>query len=299
MDKTPYLTTELPDGEKVLGSKIQSKLTYLSQIQAAINDNDDRLVYELLDSKRYNETIRKVRQADSNRELAHLVDDLQDELSHHLGKQLVQYLAQRFPFFFYEEAKAGVFQLYFGNWWDRRYFGLLDPLTISFIFDDHEFEMLTQAVALSAHDERYHTRIIEETTQANAALQAVISEQPQRDAKRLQLMSQLNTIDEQRAGLFGGRGNSDERRQIEEQLNQLDAADAKALEAPELIEKNNAQILNYSKADTILIYEQKAINDEFGDFANFKAALGTLYEDYLTALIDKTTAAASTPVTEV
>lgn len=299
MDKTPYLTTELPDGEKVLGSKIQSKITYLTQIQTAIDAGDDRLVYELLDSKRYNETIRSVRQADSNRELAHLIDDLQDEVSHHLGKNLVKYLAQRFPFFFYEEIKVGVFQLYFGNWWDRRHFGVLDPLTVSFIFDDQEFEMLAQAVALSENNERYHTRIIEETTQANAALQQVVSEQAERDAKRMQLMSQISSIDEQRAGLFGGRTNTDERRQIELQLQQLDAADAKALTAPELIEKNNAQILNYSKADTILIYEQKAINDEFGDFEKFKDAIRNLYADYLNSLIDGSDAADAELIAEV
>ncbi|HBV57589.1 MAG TPA: hypothetical protein DEB75_08120 [Weissella confusa] len=49
--------------------------------------------------------------------------------------------------------------------------------------------------------------------------------------------------------------------------------------------KHNAQILNYSKEDTILIYEQRAINDAFGSFADFQNAVGSLYVDYVSSLV--------------
>ena len=68
-------------------------------------------------------------------------------------------------------------------------------------------------------------------------------------------------------------------------LAQLDAADAKAAAVPDLIAENNAQILNYSKEDTILIYEQRAINDAFGSFADFQNAVGSLYVDYVSSLV--------------
>ena len=298
MEETPYLKSGLPDNQQMLDGKISSKLTYLGQIRAAVSAGDDRLVYELLDSKRYNETIRQVPEADSNRHLAHLIDDLQDELSHHLAGKLIKFLAQRFPFFYYEETQLGVFQLYFGNWWDRRHFGVLDPLTVSFIFDDDEYEKLRRAVELSDRGERYHTQIIEETTQANAALQKVVADQGKRDSERLALMESIANLDEQRGGIFGGRMTSDERRKLTDRLAQLDAIDEKALEVPKLIEKNNEQILNYSKADTILIYEQRAINDAFGDFKSFEGALSSLYADYLNHLLELDTVEATTTEVE-
>ncbi|SUP52795.1 Uncharacterised protein [Weissella viridescens] len=34
---------------------------------------------------------------------------------------MIQYLAEAFPFFYYQESALGVFEVYFGNWWDRAY----------------------------------------------------------------------------------------------------------------------------------------------------------------------------------
>jgi hypothetical protein len=283
MEKTPYLKTDLPDNGKVLAGKLDSKLSYLDRIKLAVANGDDRQVYELLDSKKYNLQIKKTPHAGSNRVLSVMIDDLQDEISHHLAENLIAYLAEKFPFFFYEESELGVFQLYFGNWWDRRHFGVLDPLSVSFIFDDQEYEKLAKAVELAEAGQRYHSQVIADTTRANEELQRILTEQDTRDAERVQLRSQLAQLDE-RGGLFGGRQNNEQKEMLLARVAQLDAADTKAKQVPSLIAENNAAILNYSKEDTILIYEQKAISDTFETFTAFQEAAAHLYESYVSSL---------------
>jgi len=284
MEHTPYLKTTLPSNQSVLNGKLQAKLNYINDMQQAVNEDDDRRVYELLDSQTYNVKVRQAPHAESNQPLADLVADMQDELSHHLGQRLVTYMAEHFPFFYYEETQLGVFQLYFGNWWDRRHFGVLDPLAVQLIFDDTEYDKLVKAVTLSATGQRYNAQVIEELTQANEALQQVVNEQNQRDAERTQLLAQL-AASEDRGGLFGNRSQSEHREVLKERLAQLDTIDAKADQVPTLIAANNAQILNYSKEDTILIYEQRAIVDTFGSFSDFQQAVAKLYESYMADLI--------------
>lgn len=284
MENTPYLTTDLPSNQSVLNGKLQAKLNYIGDIQTAVTEGNDRRVYELLDSQKYNMQIRQAPQAESNRVLSVLVDDMQDELSHHLGQKLIAYLSEKFPFFYYEESQLGVFQLFFGNWWDRRHFGILDPLSVKFIFNDEEYEKLARAVELAESGQRFNAQVIEDTTCANEALQKVVNDQNARDAERTQLMAQLAATEE-RSGLFNKSAQAEQREVLRARLAQLDAADAKAATVPDLIAENNAQILNYSKEDTILIYEQRAINDAFGSFADFQNAVGSLYVDYVSSLV--------------
>lgn len=283
MESTPYIQTDLPSNQSVLQQKLQMKLDYLTSIQSAVVAGDDRQVYELLDSQKYDLKIRQKSEAETNRPLSVLVDDMKDELSHHLGQKLINYLSEKFPFFYYEETKLGVFQLYFGNWWDRRHFGILDTLSVKFIFNDDEYEKLVKAVELSARGQRYNAQVIEDTTRANETLQKIVDEQNQRDAERTQLLAQLSASEE-RGGLFGNRGQSEQREVLKERLKHLDSADAKAQTVPALIAENNTQILNYSKEDTILIYEQRAITDTFGTFEAFQQAVGNLYEEYVGSL---------------
>gem|GEM_PF-3223249 len=115
-------------------------------------------------------------------------------------------------------------------------------------------------------------------------MQKVVNDQNARDAERTQLMAQLAATEE-RSGLFNKSAQTEQREVLRARLAQLDAADAKAATVPDLIAENNAQILNYSKEDTILIYEQRAINDAFGSFADFQNAVGSLYVDYVSSLV--------------
>ncbi|MCM0582760.1 hypothetical protein H9L19_04985 [Weissella diestrammenae] len=283
MEQTPYLKTTIDDERDTFNQKLTDKLTYIHAVQQAINDDDDRKLYQLLDNKKYVETIEGQTEGRDNRQDARMVDDILEELSHHLAMRLIAYLSEKFPFFYYEEDARGVYQLYFGNWWDRRHFGLLDPLTVNFIFDDEEYQMLSRAVELAESGRRYHTDVIEDTTRSNEALQRIVDQQSSRNEERVSLTNELEQLGE-KPGMFESQEVKNRREQIKTRLAQIQSADEKAVEVPKLIAENNAVILNYSKEDTILIYEQRAINEQFENFAAFKVAVANLYHDYVSQL---------------
>ncbi|MDR3189872.1 MAG: hypothetical protein LBT80_01550 [Lactobacillaceae bacterium] len=286
MEQTPYLKTEIPDIFAPLSDKLRAKMQYLSDVQQAIAEDNNRLVYQLLDAKKYATLVEDTEDVESNRSESLLVDDLQNELSHHLSTHLIEYLEEHFPFFYYEEDELGVYQVYFGNWWDRRQFGILDPLTVSFIFHDEEYNMLAQAVELAASNRRYHTDVIEDATHTNEELQKLVDGQAVRNNERVQLNLEMQQLEDKR-GIFQSAETKDRRTQVETRLAQLDAIDEKAARVPDLIAENNTLILYYSKEDTILIYEQRAIDEQFENFANFETAVNNLYKDYVSQLPSK------------
>lgn len=283
MEKIPYLTSEVANNDAIINGKFDTKINYIQAVQAAINAEEDLNVYELLDERRFHMELNDVDRTEADPELPWLVNNMQHDMGHYLATKLIAYLAEKFPFFYYEETHLGVFELYFGNWWGRRRFGILDPLAVSFIFDEQEYNMLSRAVEMAANDERYHAAAIEETTRTNEIHQQLLDGQEARNAERRELEDQLAELGEKN-GFFLGRGNSEEREDLHEALSKLDALDAKADEVPAVIAENNAKILEYSKEDTILLYEQRAIDETFGSFENFEKAVSTLYADYLKAL---------------
>ena len=261
MEQTPYLKTEILDERAQFSNALEAKLQYISDVQQAINEDNDRKLFQLLDSKKYSTIIKEQIDVTDNQRDFRMIDDLMEALSHHLSQRLIQYLSERFPFFYYEEDTRGVYQLYFGNWWDRRHFGLLDPITVTFIFD-------------------------EKTTKANEKLQKIVDKQDERDQERDQFQKELEKIGE-KPGMFESQENKARREFLKQRLSEIRSMDEKAWEVPKLIAENNDLILNYSKEDTILIYEQRAINDQFGNFENFKVAVKDLYRDYVKQLDDR------------
>ncbi|MFR6558825.1 MAG: hypothetical protein ACLUQY_01845, partial [Weissella confusa] len=135
MEETPYYKTETGNLADELQGDLQKKQAFLTKFEEAIMAGDDRQIFEMIDARRYNMTVHDAAGADNNRVLAALVDDLRPKISHHVAKNLIAYLSEKFPFFFYEETEVGVFHLFFGDWWDRREFGVLDPFSVTFIFN--------------------------------------------------------------------------------------------------------------------------------------------------------------------
>jgi hypothetical protein len=282
MKQTPYLITDTGAINDELAADLQTKQAYLAQLENAVMAGDDGQVYELLDRQRYGIEVRHENDAVSNRTFSVLVDDMRPKLNHHLAANLILYLAKEFPFFFYEEKELGVFTLYFGDWWDRREFGRIDPVTVSLIFDPVEYQKLDTMVNLSREDKTLHYDEIEEIKLANAQMQTVLDAQAERDTERAELKQVL--ADTEKKGLFGGSKNADARSEANDRLKQLDAIDDKAKENPGLIAQNDQHILDLQKEETILDYELRAIEDVFGDFETFSQAAGRLYADYLTFL---------------
>ncbi|WP_057756110.1 hypothetical protein [Weissella kandleri] len=283
MEQTPYLKTKFPNDKQHLKQTLDAKLQYISDVKQAIDEDNDRVLYQLINNQEYQTTVMNFAEAEDNQMDFRMIDNLMEDLSHHLAQRLIEYLSEKFPFFYYEEETHGVYQLYFGNWWDRRRFGLLDPLTVNFIFDEEEYDKLSRAVELSESGRRYHTDVIEDTTRSNEELQKIVDTQKERDAQYQQLSAELDRLGE-KAGMFESQETKTRREAVKKELANIRSMDEKALEVPKLIAENNAIILDYSKEDTILIYEQRAINDEFGDFETFKTAVQNLYHDYVSQL---------------
>lgn len=126
----------------LLKNLIDSKVTYLLTMKKAIADHDDALIYELLDSARYNEQVRQWPHADPNNFLSSMTETFQPDLAAFLSAKLIDFIHENFPFLIFKEIKTGVFEIVFGTWPSARTFGLLDIIRIAFIFNDSEMNQL-------------------------------------------------------------------------------------------------------------------------------------------------------------
>ncbi|KRM59615.1 hypothetical protein C5L31_000797 [Secundilactobacillus malefermentans] len=268
-----------------LNGEISQKIEYLTTLQTAIADKHDLKAYELLDTTRFGKLIKKTRTSTRPTGLEKLVDDLHPELSHYLSHHLIDYLGKTYPFFYYDEYKLGEFQIYFGNWWNRRQFGTLDVLNIAFKFDEDEFDKLKTGFELETENKRYNSSRIEEISASNTDLQKLIDDQTNRDQRKEQLRAQLKENGQKSTLPWDSGKVKDERQVIIDQLSTLADEDEAALDANNTIKENDEQILALSKEDTIINYEMQSIKKTFEDFSRFNQRNQSLYTDYLNSLV--------------
>ncbi|MFC6165174.1 exonuclease SbcC [Lactiplantibacillus dongliensis] len=269
-----------------LTNSLQQKLDYLSTLRQAISAGDDRLIYELIDGDHYHQALLNEEPNPARNTQVNLITDVHPAISHYLSTKLIDYLAHEYPFFYYEETQLGEFQIYFGNWWDRRRFGKLNALKVAFEFSQEEFNKLQKTFELAASHKRFNTDAIQRISAANDQLQALIDAQGDRDQQKDKLRQQLKE-NGQRNSLFDSGRIKDERQQIIDQLTKLADQDEQANNAHATMKDNEAKILTLSKEDTILAYEKQAIEKSFKSFENFNERNRSLYVDYLTTLIGK------------
>ncbi|GEK28313.1 exonuclease SbcC [Furfurilactobacillus siliginis] len=285
MDKSQTDATKQRTVQPELSGKLKQKMRYLDEITSAINKFDDRRVYELVDPQEYATLVRGNKQTESTH-LADLVQDVHPDLSHYLSTELIKYLRATYSFFFFEETKLGDFDIFFGNWWDRRLFGRLDVLNAKLVFDGEEYDKLTQSFALEAEGKNYNSDRIKEIAHQSQELQSLVENQDERDQEKETLRGQLKEVGESR-NLFNGGHAKSERQTILDQLTKLADEDDKANNAYKGMKANEDESLVLSKEDTILSYEKQAIRKVFGSFENFKTHNENLYVDYLNSLISK------------
>ncbi len=172
---------EVTPGQAQLDSSLTQKIKYLQTLQSALHEHDDRQIYELIDKPRYDREVKKSRSTTKTQNLADLVANDHEQLSHYLSENLIDYLGKTYPFFYYDEVRNGEFDIYFGNWWDRRKFGKLDVLNVAFEFDETEYGKLKRSFELDALNQRYNTDNIAEISANSAQLQKLIDGQDERD----------------------------------------------------------------------------------------------------------------------
>lgn len=268
---------------EAINQQIAKKIDYLQKLMTALKNHDDRQIYRLLDNQRYAAEIEHREQQANDAGVMNLVDNLADQLSSYLSSKLIDYLGKAYPFFYYEEYQTGHYRIYFGNWWDRRQFGELDVLNIRFVFDQKEYKKLEKSFELANHGKRYNSKRIEDLSAENDHLQALIDSTEERSRKRAQLQNELKDASN-RGGLFKSAKNRETREDIKDQISQLEDQDEEARNAAANIKKNNQAVLELSKENTILSYEQKSIVDVFGSFEDFALANRNLYANYLKSL---------------
>lgn len=278
---------EITPGQAQLDSSITQKINYLETLQRALHDHDDRQIYELIDKTRYDREVKKSRATTQTQELADLVANDHQQLSHYLSQNLIEYLGQTYPFFYYDEVQDGEFDIYFGNWWDRRLFGQLDVLNVAFNFDETEYNKLKRTFELSAMNQRYNTDHIAEITSKSAELQKLIDQQDERDHQKDQLRDQLKEVSQKSTLPWDSGKVKEERQSIVDQLSNLADQDEASMNANKQIKENDEQILGLSKEDTILNYEKQSIQQTFEDFSHFESHNQSLYTDYLNSLIGR------------
>ncbi|WP_048345332.1 hypothetical protein [Limosilactobacillus mucosae] len=271
------------DVSQAINKQIATKIKYLQELETAVDHHDDCKVYQLLDNQRYAAEIEHREQQPNEQGVMNLVDDLADQLSNFLSANLIQYLGKAYPFFYYEEYQTGHHRIYFGNWWDRRRFGELDVLNIRFAFDQEEYQKLARAFELSKQNKRYNSDRIEQISSENDRLQKLIDNRQEREQKRAELQSQLKDASAH-SGLFESNKNREARQVIVEQISKLEDEEQESRTAADTIKENERVVLDLSKENTILSYEQKSIVDTFGTFEDFELANRNLYASYLKSL---------------
>lgn len=273
-----------PQSQSATGDFIQSqigiKVNYLNDLSAAIDQHQDRKVYQLLNQSRFDHEVLGKEATPNHPSTVALVDNLHDELSNFLSTNLIDYLGRAYPFFYYQEYAKGHFRIFFGNWWDRREFGELDVVNVKFDFNEEEYTKLAQAVELAKDNKRYNSEKINELSEGNEHLQALLDSEEERENKRAQLEDDLREASS-RSGIFESKESRESREAIVQQISQLDEEQQATHNALGNIKRNEKIILDLSKENTILSYEQKSINDVFGSFGEFKKANANLYVAYL------------------
>lgn len=271
----------------MINRAIAQKIDYLTQLKAAVTDHQDAAIYKLLDNQRYAAEIEHREQQANDASVMNLVDNLADQLSNYLSKGLIDYLGKAYPFFYYEEYQTGHYRIYFGNWWDRREFGELDVLNIRFAFNQDEYNKLAQSFKLSEEGKKYNSARIQKLSEENDHLQSLIDSATEREQEKAALQNDLKDANS-RSGLFESSKNKEARQDIVDRISELEDQTEEARGAQAHIKENNQTVLELSKENTILSYEQKSVVDTFGSFEDFELANRNLYANYLKHLANQT-----------
>ena len=270
-----------------LTQAILDKTHYLNSLEKAVQDQDDRLVYQLIDGERYAKEILKQSDIDADFSNERLIRDIYPKISDFLSKNLIDYLYEMYPFFYFEETGIGQFQFFFGNWWGRRLFGTLDILNVSFEFDEVEYQKLAKSFALEEENKRLNSDEITKLSQETDELQNLIDQQAERDKRKDELRQEIKRTSQEKVMPWESSKVKESKQRLIEELSELTEIDEKASGAYRQIRENEEKVLALSKEDTLIGYEKQSIIAKFGSFENFEAHNAALYRNYIADLIAK------------
>lgn len=263
-------------------NQLDHKILYLGQLQKAISTNQVPLVYELLDSKKYNEQIRQRAHADSNHELASLVADIQQDIAHFLAPELLAYLTATFDFLRFEQDDENpiLYRVYLGDWWHHRQLGVLNVLTITIDYDQKVMAELTQTAQLASGDS-LNAAHIQEVNQIIMGLEAFLADDTKRRLELQVLDDQISALQANKSGLFG-RNDKATRENLEKKRELLLATQKRVPEVEKKLAAQQEELLTLEKEDALRQLELQAILSQFETVPAFTTALANSYVAYLT-----------------
>lgn len=266
-----------------LAKNVAAKITYLTELHAAISKHDDLHIYKLLNAIKYYQIMKKRRFSDKHNHQALVIDQL-PRLRHYLSHRLIKYLKQVYPFFYYYEDHLGHYQVYFGDWWGHKLFGTLDVINVKFDFDPDEYRKLEHT--FDHQNSKGVDTSVKKIKQRNNKLSRLAKTQSRRDNLESELKSDLKINKSQARFPWNVARIRNERNMITEKLKKLDRIDETARNAKSQMRSNHHRMLEASKENTVINYEKRCIKDYFGTLDQFNENNKRLYYNYLSFLIN-------------
>lgn len=268
-------------------NRLDSKIMYLGQLQSAVMNQQVPQVYELLDSKKFNEQIRQRPHADSNALLAQMVTDIHDNLAIFLAPELLKYLKQQFSFFDFVATsdEPSIYQVYIGTWWDHRQFAILDVLSLTLTINKKIVSEWQETIKLPT-GANINDIQIREIKQITNGLQTFLDDETKRNLEVQVLNDQLAQLKENKSGLLG-RTDKKAREELENKRDLLLASQQRVPEVKARLAEHESEMLQLEKDDALRHLEIEEILSHFDDIDAFIQKVDHLYVDYLKTLLQK------------
>ncbi|APE76369.1 hydrolase [Leuconostoc mesenteroides subsp. jonggajibkimchii] len=268
-------------------NRLDSKIMYLGQLQSAVMNQQVPQVYELLDSKKFNEQIRQRPHADSNALLAQMVTDIHDNLAIFLAPELLKYLKQQFSFFDFVATsdEPSIYQVYIGTWWDHRQFAILDVLSLTLTINKKIVSEWQETIKLPT-GANINDIQIREIKQITNGLQTFLDDETKRNLEVQVLNDQLAQLKENKSGLLG-RTDKKAREELENKRDLLLASQQRVPEVKAKLAEHESEMLQLEKDDALRHLEIEEILSHFDDIDAFIQKVDHLYVDYLKTLLQK------------
>ncbi len=270
-----------------LVNRLERKISYLSDLQSAIKNNQISQVYQLLDPHKFNDNLQKILSETSVAQLDSLVADIKKDIAAFLAPELINYVVTNFDFLTLEPVAddATLYDVYIGDWWDHRQLGTLNVLTVVLTSDDSITSELIETAKLS-DEETLNATKIQEVKKVITGLESFLADNTKRSLELQVIEDQLAEISANKSGLFG-RSDKVTREALEKKQELLIATQKRVPEVEEKLNKQQAYLLRFEKEDALRQLELQAISAHYVDVPTFITELQHIYVSYMTKLDQK------------
>ncbi|CAM3134930.1 hydrolase [Leuconostoc rapi] len=270
-----------------LVNQLDKKILYLKQLQLAITTNQSLQVYQLLDSKKFEQLNLKNSDLITENQSALLISDMQQDLAAYLAPELLHFMVTQFDFLTYEAVvdEPENYRIYIGDWWHHRQLGTLNILSVTLTVDDDLVAELVTTAELTEGDTLNQQKIAE-LTQIVTGLKTFLADDTKRSLELKVIEDQLEEITANKSGLFG-RVDKTTREALTKKRDLLVATQKRVPEVQQKLIDQREELLVLEKEDALRHLELQAILKQYADVTNFTAELDHIYVTYMTQLGQK------------